>query len=417
MAGWLEPLRWRGLVQDSTPLPGDPRDLGAAYVGIDPTADSLHIGHLVPLQLLYHLAQKGIRPIVVVGGATARIGDPSGKKNERPLLPAEVVAANARALAAQLERLLPFPFELVDNASWLERFSLIDFLRDVGKHLTVSYLLAKETVQSRLESGISFTEFSYPLLQAYDFYHLFQARGCRLQVGGADQWGNITAGIELIRKLTGQEAHGLTCPLLTRADGTKFGKSESGENLWLAPEKTSPYRFYQFWMGQADADMPRLLKAFSWKDEAELEALLAEQGATPERRAAQRSLAFEMTARVHGEAVAQAVARVSEAVFGSRSLQELEALPEAIFQQVVAEMPLHRVRALERPLLEVLVESGFLRSRSEGRQLIQQGGLWINRQRVAGEQGRLEDFGRVRRRYWLVQRGRRHLAWLEEIPS
>lgn len=338
MQPWIEALRRRYLVQDATPLPENPKALGAAYVGIDPTADSLHIGHLAPLQLLYHLVQAGIRPIVVVGGATARIGDPSGKKSERPLLPTELVQAHAKALIAQIQTLLPFELTIVDNLSWLGAFSFLDFLREVGKHITVSYLLAKETIQSRLESGISFTEFAYPLLQAYDFYYLFQHYGCRLQVGGADQWGNITTGIELIRKLTGQEAYGLTCPLLTRTDGTKFGKSERGENIWLSPARTSPYQFYQFWLRQADADLPKILGVFSWKPIEEIEALLQGHSTAPEKRLAQRALAYEMTARIHGESVAQSVSRVSEVIFGGGTLEELAQVPESLFAQIVAEM-------------------------------------------------------------------------------
>lgn len=413
MRAWIEPLHKRGLIQDFTPLPEEPRALGAAYVGIDPTADSLHIGHLVPLQLLYHLAQMGVQPIVVIGGATARIGDPSGKKAERPLLPPEVVQANVLKLTDQIKKLLPFPFTLLDNYDWLGRFGLLDFLRIVGKHITVSYLLAKESVQSRLESGISFTEFAYPLLQAYDFYYLFRTRGCRLQIGGGDQWGNITTGIELIRKLTGEETYGLTCPLLIRADGTKFGKSESGENIWLDAEKTSPYRFYQFWLNQADADMPKLLGIFSWKPIEEIEALLIHHAEAPERRLAQKALAYEMTARIHGEDTARAVQNVSEIVFGAGELKTLEALPEPLFASILKEMPHSKVTNAHRPVIEVLVETELLRSKSEGRQLIQQGGLAINRQRLTDEKGFLSSFSPLRGRYWLVQRGKKHLSWIE----
>ena len=409
---WIEALRRRYLVQDATPLPENPKALGAAYVGIDPTADSLHIGHLAPLQLLYHLAQAGIQPIAVVGGATARIGDPSGKRSERPLLPLELVQAHAKALTAQIQNLLPFELTIVDNLSWLGAFSFLDFLREVGKHITVSYLLAKETIQSRLESGISFTEFAYPLLQAYDFYYLFQHYGCRLQVGGADQWGNITTGIELIRKLTGQEAYGLTCPLLTRADGTKFGKSERGENIWLSPARTSPYQFYQFWLRQADADLPKLLGVFSWKPFEEIEALLQAHSTAPEKRLAQRSLAYEMTARIHGESVAQSVERVSEVIFGGGTLEELAQVPESLFAQIVAEMPTYCIAQVQLSVVEALVASGAFRSKSEVRQLIQQGGLSINRQRVEAAETPLNAYVPLRGAYWLVQRGKRERFWL-----
>ncbi len=412
MQPWIEALRRRYLVQDATPLPENPKALGAAYVGIDPTADSLHIGHLAPLQLLYHLAQAGIRPIVVVGGATARIGDPSGKKSERPLLPLDLVQAHAKALTAQIQTLLPFELTIVDNLSWLGAFSFLDFLREVGKHITVSYLLAKETIQSRLESGISFTEFAYPLLQAYDFYYLFQHYECRLQVGGADQWGNITTGIELIRKLTGQEAYGLTCPLLTRADGTKFGKSERGENIWLSSARTSPYQFYQFWLRQADADLPKLLGVFSWKPIEEIEALLQSHSTAPEKRLAQRALAYEMTARIHGESVAQSVERVSEIIFGGGTLEELAQVPESLFAQIIAEMPTYCVAQAQLSVVEALVGSGAFRSKSEVRQLIQQGGLSINRQRVEAAETPLNAYTPLRGAYWLVQRGKRERFWL-----
>lgn len=412
MQAWIEALHQRNLVQEATPLPEDPKQLGAAYVGIDPTADSLHIGHLAPLQLLYHLAKAGLRPIVVVGGATARIGDPSGKKTERPLLPLDLVQAHARALTAQIQTLLPFELTVVDNLSWLGKFSFLDFLREVGKHITVSYLLAKETIQSRLESGISFTEFAYPLLQAYDFYYLFQHYGCRLQIGGADQWGNITTGIELIRKLTGQEAYGLTCPLLTRADGTKFGKSEHGENIWLSPARTSPYQFYQFWLRQADADVPKLLRVFSWEPLEKVEALLQAHATAPEKRLAQRALAYEMTARVHGEEVAKSVERVSEIIYGTGALEELAQVPEALFAQIIAEMPTYSVTRSQSPIVEVLVVSGAFRSKSEVRQLIQQGGLSINRRRVESADSPLEAYPPLRGAYWLVQRGKRERFWL-----
>lgn len=412
MQAWIEALHQRNLVQEATPLPEDPKQLGAAYVGIDPTADSLHIGHLAPLQLLYHLAKAGLRPIVVVGGATARIGDPSGKKTERPLLPLDLVQAHAQALTAQIQTLLPFELTVVDNLSWLGKFSFLDFLREVGKHITVSYLLAKETIQSRLESGISFTEFAYPLLQAYDFYYLFQHYGCRLQIGGADQWGNITTGIELIRKLTGQEAYGLTCPLLTRADGTKFGKSEHGENIWLSPARTSPYQFYQFWLRQADADVPKLLRVFSWEPLEKVEALLQAHATAPEKRLAQRALAYEMTARVHGEGVAKSVERVSEIIYGTGALEELAQVPEGLFAQIIAEMPTYSVTHSQSPIVEVLVASGAFRSKSEVRQLIQQGGLSINRRRVESADGLLGAYPPLRGAYWLVQRGKRERFWL-----
>ena len=415
MEPWLRELERRFLLQDFTALPEDPRMLGRAYLGIDPTADSLHIGHLAPIQLLYHLARWGVEPIIVIGGATARIGDPSGKSTERPLLPPETVEANAHALLNQVQKLLPFPIRIRNNYEWLGQYSLIDFLREVGKHLTVSYLLSKESMQRRAEIGLSFTEFSYPLLQAYDFWYLHEHAGCRLQVGGSDQWGNITAGIELIHKKSGGEAHGLTCPLLTKADGTKFGKTESG-NVWLDPKRTSAYAFYQFWVNQADTDMPKLLGVFSWKSLEEIEALLAEQARAPEKRLAQKALALEMTARIHGAETAQTIQAVSEVVFGGEALTTLgQASPETL-QAVLNEMPHYEIpeSALQEPLVEVLVRVGFLPSKSEARRLMQQGGLAINKKTVAAGEDRLAAYaleGNLEP-YYLLQRGKRHLAWL-----
>ena len=415
MQPWIRELERRFLLQDATALPKDPRTLGRAYLGIDPTADSLHIGHLAPIQLLYHLARWGVEPIIVIGGATARIGDPSGKSTERPLLPPEVVEANAHALLRQVQKLLPFPIHIRNNYEWLGSYLLIDFLREVGKHLTVSYLLSKESMQRRAETGLSFTEFSYPLLQAYDFWYLYECEGCRLQVGGSDQWGNITAGIELIQKKSGGEAHGLTCPLLTKADGTKFGKTESG-NVWLDPKRTSAYAFYQFWVNQADADMPKLLGVFSWKSLEEIEALLAEHARAPEKRLAQKALALEMTARIHGLEAAQTIQAVSEVVFGGEALTTLAQASSETLQAVLSEIPHDEIpeNALEEPLVEVLVRVGFLPSKSEARRLIQQGGLTINGKPVPAGEERLAAYtleGNLKP-YYLLRRGKKHVAWV-----
>lgn len=412
---WVRELERRFLLQDATTLPEDPRTLGRAYLGIDPTADSLHIGHLAPIQLLYHLARWGVEPIIVIGGATARIGDPSGKSTERPLLPPEVVEANAHVLLSQVQKLLPFPIHIRNNYEWLGPYLLIDFLREVGKHLTVSYLLSKESMQRRAETGLSFTEFSYPLLQAYDFWYLYDREGCRLQVGGSDQWGNITAGIELIQKKSGGEAHGLTCPLLTKADGTKFGKTESG-NVWLDSKKTSAYAFYQFWVNQADADMPKLLGVFSWKSLEEIEALLAEHARAPEKRLAQKALALEMTARIHGLEAAQTIQAVSEVVFGGEALTTLAQASSETLQAVLSEIPHYEIpeSALEEPLVEVLVRVGFLPSKSEARRLIQQGGLAINGKPVPAGEERLAAYtleGNLKP-YYLLRRGKKHVAWV-----
>jgi tyrosyl-tRNA synthetase len=412
---WLNELRQRFLLQDHTALPEDPKSLRRAYLGIDPTADSLHIGHLAPIQLLYHLARWGVEPIIVIGGATARIGDPSGKSTERPLLPPEVVEANTHALLAQVQKLLPCPLIVRNNYEWLGTFSLIEFLREVGKHLTVSYLLSKESMQRRAETGLSFTEFSYPLLQAYDFWYLYTHEECRLQVGGSDQWGNITAGIELIQKKSGGQAHGLTCPLLTKADGTKFGKTESG-NIWLDPKKTSPYEFYQFWFNQADADLPKLFGIYSWKSLPEIGSLLSEHAQAPDKRLAQKALALEMTARIHGPTTASVIQTISEVVFGSEALTTLAHISPDLLRTILQEMPHYEVpeNALHEPLLQVLSRIGFLPSKSEGRRLIQQNGLSINKKPVRTPEAQLQDYASegILRPYFLLQRGKKHLAWL-----
>jgi tyrosyl-tRNA synthetase len=393
--GLLAELAWRGLVQDRTPglearlATGRPIN---AYNGFDPTGPSLHAGHLVPVFGLMHVQRHGGRPVVVVGGGTGMIGDPSGRSSERNLLGREAVSANTAAIQAQLEHFLDFTpgptqARVVDNYDWLGRLGLLEFLRDVGKHFTVPYMLAKDSVQVRLDAGLSYTEFSYMLLQAADFLHLYRELDVELQTGGADQWGNITAGLELIRRVEGaadgaEPAHGLSYPLLLTANGEKFGKTADGTSVWLDPERTSPYAFYQYWLDAEDAAVGRLIRLFTLMDRATIERLEGEAATAPERRVVQRALARDITARVHGPEAAARAEEVSDAVF-SRRLPDLgetalafafEQLPSAVVgPDDVAAGP-----------VALSVAAGLFASNGEARRVLSQGGLSINERRVAG---------------------------------
>src|SRR5512138_789753 len=322
----LEELKPRGLVHDQTPALRDRLAQGplAGYVGFDPTADSLHVGHLLAVMSLAWLQRCGGTPIIVVGGGTGMVGDPSGKRTERPVLSVKEIDRNVAAIRRQLERFVSFQganaAKVRNNADWLRPMGLMEFLRDVGKHFTVNYMLAKDSVKGRMETGISYTEFTYMLIQAFDFWHLWKTERCELQMGGSDQWGNITAGAELISRKEGASAHGLTFPLLTTASGVKFGKTESGA-VWLDPAKTSPYKFFQFWLNTDDRDVEKLLKYFTFFPVAEIAALLEEQARDPGKRPAQRRLAVEMTSRVHGAEVARSVVEASRLLFGGTDLR------------------------------------------------------------------------------------------------
>ncbi len=392
----LAELSWRGLLYQHTD--GLEAALSAgrvtAYAGFDPTAPSLHVGSLVPVMGLVHLQRGGNVPIALVGGGTGMIGDPSGKSTERQLLTREVIDANSRAIGAQLARFLEFtgPAAAImgDNANWLLPLGAVEMLRDVGKHFTVNYMLAKESVKARLEGGISFTEFSYMLLQAYDYLQLHQRHGATLQIGGSDQWGNITAGIELIRRVAGHESHALTLPLVTTAAGTKFGKTEAGA-VYLDAAMTSPYKFYQFWINADDRDVPKWLRYFTLLDRPTIESLDRETQEHPERRTAQRTLAEDMTARVHGAAVLRTAAEVSALLFGGKDPAELSA---QAFEALAAEIPTSSAawgRADGSPdgrtlsLQDALVAAKLATSKSDARRTIQQGGVTVNGVRASGE--------------------------------
>lgn len=379
MTDLLELLTARGFVQDTTPGLAARLAQGpiTAYVGFDPTADSLHVGSLVPVMAMAWLQRLGHVPIALVGGGTGMVGDPSGKRTERPIMSLEQIDRNAQGIGRQLQRFLSFEganaARLRNNADWLRGLRLMEFLRDTGKHFTLSHMLGKESVASRLQEGISYTEFSYMLIQAYDFWHLFKTEACELQMGGSDQWGNITAGTHLVGKREGREVHGLVVPLLTTAAGGKFGKSE-GENVWLDPERTSPYRFYQFWLNTDDRDVERYLKLFTFLRLDRISAIMAEHAADPGRREAQRALAREVTATVHGAEAAEAAIQTSRALFSGG---EVELSAEAL-----ADMPERRVSRAELPaglpVVEVLVASGLASSKADARRGIQGKGFYLN---------------------------------------
>ena len=417
MTAFLDELTARGLLHQTTDgaaahLAASPR---SAYCGFDPTADSLHVGHLLPVMALVHLQRAGHRPVALVGGGTGMIGDPSGKAAERQLLDADTVAANARALRGQLERFLDFDgsaaARLVDNAEWLAPMPLLDFLRDVGKHFSVNVMLQKESVRQRMETGISFTEFTYQLLQAYDFLALHRRYGVTLQVGGSDQFGNITAGTDLIRRTERVEAHGVTVPLVTTAAGTKFGKTEAGA-VWLDPARTSPYAFYQFWLNAADADARRWLDGFTLLGSDERAALRAAQDADPAGRATQRALATDVTRRVHGAAAVAAVEAVSRVLFGGEAPTTLDAEALAMLAREVpsgsADVVADGEQAGRLDVFQLLMAVGFADSNGAARRLLQQGGVSLNKRKLGADE-RFVDLGDVRLAggYVMIGKGKR----------
>jgi tyrosyl-tRNA synthetase len=407
----LEELSWRGMVYQHTDGLPDAlaTDQLSAYAGFDPTAPSLHIGSLVPVMGLAHLQRAGHRPIVLVGGGTGMIGDPSGKTAERQLASVEEIEENSRALEKQLSRFLDFGTGkartnaalMRDNAEWLRPLKAVEFMRDVGKHFTVNYMLAKDSVQSRIEGGISFTEFSYMLLQAYDFLELNRREGVTLQIGGSDQWGNITAGLELIRRVQGKTAHALTMPLVTTASGSKFGKTEAGA-VWLDPALTSPYKFYQYWINVDDRDAGKYLRLFTLLPRQEIEALEKQIASAPEKREAQQALARDVTARVHGTEAARVAEEVSGVLFGKA---DPTSLAEPVLKAMSDEVPFAEAR--ETPgLLDALVVLKLAASKSAARRLVEQGGVVLNGQRATTE----TDLGSTEALaggYFLIRKGAR----------
>ncbi|HUK20462.1 MAG TPA: tyrosine--tRNA ligase [Gemmatimonadales bacterium] len=410
-------LEWRGFVQQATPeLAAHLRaERRAIYCGFDPTAPSLQLGNLMPLMLLKQLQLGGHRPIIVMGGGTGLIGDPSGKRNERPLLSREQIRENLHRQRDQMAHLLDFDDRhtgalVVNNADWLEQQSLVDFLRDIGKHFSVNIMMQKESVQARLETGISYTEFSYMLLQAYDFLHLFSDRRYHstVQVGGSDQWGNITAGIDLIRRVAGGEAHGLVAPLLTTSSGAKFGKTEGGA-IWLDPALTSPYQLYQYWINVDDRDVEKYLKLFSLQPRAEIEALIASSRRDPSKREAQRALAAEITERIHGLEATRAAISAAASAFGEIAVStDLKGTLDVMRQSA----PTTLVQIRPATVVDALVAAKLAQSKSEARRLIQQGGVYLNTRRVedVDEQVQADDW--VDGSTLLLRRGKKNYALL-----
>ncbi len=406
-------LGWRGFVHHATEhlqrhLAEQRRTV---YCGFDPTAPSLQLGNLMPLMLLRHFQLHGHKPIVLMGGGTGLIGDPSGKRGERPLLTREQIRENLQRQRDQMQRLLDFDpgpaaAEVMDNAKWLVEQRLVDFLRDVGKHFTVNLMMQKEAVKARLDTGISYTEFSYMLLQAYDFLHLFRTRGCTLQVGGSDQWGNITAGIDLIRRVEGGEAHGLVAPLVTTASGAKFGKSEAGA-IWLDPALTSPYAFYQFWVNTDDRDTESHLKLFSLKSPEELKQLLHRAKQNPASREPQRALAAEVTERIHGDAVQSAMV-ASEILFGDFDPHEASG---SVFDTLAREIPTTIIPSKDDlTLVDAVVQGGLAKSKSEARRSIEQGGVYVNQRRVKDVARCIEPADWLADRNVLLRKGKKDYA-------
>ncbi|MBO6029764.1 MAG: tyrosine--tRNA ligase [Bacteroidales bacterium] len=422
MKNFVEELTWRGMIQDI--MPGTEEKLmegpTAAYVGIDPTADSLHIGHLVSVMILKHFQRCGHKPIALVGGATGMIGDPSMKSAERNLLDEATLNHNVACIKAQLARFLDFESdapnkaELVNNYDWMKDYSFINFIRDIGKHITVNYMMAKDSVKKRLQrdssEGMSFTEFSYQLMQGYDFYWLWKNKGCILQLGGSDQWGNITTGTELIRRIDGGEAFALTCPLIRKADGTKFGKTEKG-NIWLDAERISPYEFYQFWLNVADDDAERYIKIFTMLDRETIETLIAEHREDPGQRKLQKVLAKEVTVMCHGQEAYDNAIAASQLLFGNVSAEVFRSMDERTVREVFANVPSFEVKADEFPcnVLDLLaVKTAVFPSKGEARKMVQGGGVSLNKGKVGDINAEVTASDIINGHYILAQKGKKN---------
>ena len=416
-------LKWRGMIQDIVPGTEEQlsREMTSGYIGFDPTADSLHIGSLVPILLLVHLQKAGHKPIALVGGATGMVGDPSGKSEERNLLDEGTLQQNLSGIRRQLEKYLDFdqgisnPAVMVNNFDWFKQMHFLDFIRDIGKHITVNYMMAKDSVKKRLEgsTGMSFTEFSYQLVQGYDFYWLFKNRDCKLQMGGSDQWGNIVTGTELIRRKSGGEAFAFTCPLLTKTDGGKFGKTEKG-NIWLDPLKTSPYQFYQFWLNATDTDAEKWIKIFTFLHREEIQALQVEHQKNPAERVLQKKLAKEITVFIHGEEEYEMALATTEKLFNQagaaehlseRDLHALEGIVKSFYG----------IHELKRgvDLVQFLAETEILASKGEARKMIQNGGISINRKKVENIQFKVDTGLLLHEKYILVQKGKKNFYLIE----
>jgi len=421
---FVEELKWRGMIHDIMPGTEEllKKDMVSAYVGIDPTADSLHIGHLVSVMMLKHFQVAGHRPIVLVGGATGMIGDPSMKSAERNLLDEATLRHNQESIKKQLSQFLDFygqvpnKAEMVNNYDWMKGFSFLSFIRDIGKHITVNYMMSKDSVKKRISSessqGLSFTEFTYQLVQGYDYLHLYQNYNCKLQMGGSDQWGNITTGTELIRRVASGEAYALTCPLITKADGGKFGKTESG-NIWLDPERTSPYQFYQFWLNTSDVDAEKYIKIFTLISKEEVEALIAEHAKSPHVRLLQKRLAEEVTVMVHGKEAYDFAVEASQILFGKGATDTLRKMDEKTLLSVFDGVPVFEV---SRSVLDAGVNivdllgelTSIFPSKGEARRTIAGGGVSVNKEKVGSYENLISSQVLLNNKYLLVQKGKKN---------
>ena len=421
---FVEELKWRGMINNIMPGTEEQlnKEMTSAYVGIDPTADSLHIGHLVGIMMLKHLQRAGHRPIALIGGATGMIGDPSMKSQERVLIDEATLRHNQECIRKQLAKFLDFDSDapnhaiLVNNYDWMKNYGFLQFIRDIGKHITVNYMMAKDSVKKRLaanaDHGMSFTEFSYQLLQGYDFLHLYESEGCKLQMGGSDQWGNITTGTELIRRMAGGEAFAITCPLITKADGTKFGKTEGG-NVWLDPKRTSPYKFYQFWLNVSDADAAKYIKIFTDLPEDEINALIAEQEKDPGLRPVQKRLAKEITTMVHSAQDYETAVEASQILFSNKAKDILHKIDEDTLLSVFEGVPTFEVSkdavAAGVPLISLLTEhAAVFASKGEMRKLTQGGGVSVNKEKVADPNMAINSDFLLNGKYILAQRGKKN---------
>ena len=420
---FVEELKWRGMVHDAMPQTEEHlmEVMRSAYVGFDPTADSLHIGNLVPIMLLAHFQRAGHRPVALVGGATGMIGDPSGKSSERNLLDEETLRHNQECVRKQLSQFLDFTSGaenqalMVNNYDWMKEFSFLDFIRDVGKHITVNYMMAKDSVKNRLTGesadGMSFTEFTYQMVQGYDFLHLYKNNDCTLQMGGSDQWGNITTGTELIRRIAGGKGYALTCPLITKSDGSKFGKSEGG-NVWLDANRTSPYKFYQYWLNTSDEDAAKYIKIFTFLDREEIEALIETHKEAPHQRALQKRLAEEVTTTVHDEEALKKAIAASNMLFGKSTSEDLKSLDEATFLDVFEGVPQAEIAKTEieagLDMIAALAEkTGFLKSNGEARRALKENSISLNKEKV-GEDRTIQSSDLINDTFILLQRGKKN---------
>ncbi|MBL7857496.1 MAG: tyrosine--tRNA ligase [Cyclobacteriaceae bacterium] len=419
MKNFVEELRWRGMIHDV--MPGTEEQLNkevtSGYIGFDPTADSLHIGHLAQIMTLLHFQKAGHKPYALVGGATGMVGDPSGKSAERNLLSEDVLTHNVACVKQQLEKFLDFTganaAEMVNNYDWFKGFAFLDFIRDVGKHITVNYMLAKDSVQKRLESGLSFTEFTYQLVQGYDFYWLYANKNCKLQMGGSDQWGNIVTGTELIRRKANGDAYALTTKLITKADGTKFGKTEGG-NIWLDPKKTSPYKFYQYWLNVSDEDGVNFIKIFTQKAKEEIDALIADHALAPHLRKLQQALAEDITTRVHSAEDYHLAVKASSILFGNSTTEELQSIDEDTLLAVFEGVPQVSITPDEyancasvTDLLSTVTKSLVFPSKGEARKMIQAGGVSINKIKVE-DANQKTAYALLQKKYLLAQKGKKN---------